>query len=238
MWRCTTAFFTLELRVSALPEIGTPADLAQTVCDELARQRVACPPLQSVVKLCQLMYFASMRSEEGEAVAFHSIYLDPTNHDPTPPKRIVKDRWSVVRFEAPMVATISSLVKLGRASDLRTSSLAVFHDAAGELVVWGLIDQGNGYHEFVNYEADSGPERPGLFQASIVGVGHLVAYRDYERIAELRVDAIRTSAIDVFGPGPVREALDIGVDAHVALIRSSMPSEWFDERSEIGRAHV
>jgi hypothetical protein len=42
--------------------------------------------------------------------------------------------------------------------------------------VLGFIDQGNRYHDFVNHDLDSAPERPGIFQASVIVIGHLVAY--------------------------------------------------------------
>jgi len=77
----------------------------------------------------------------------------------------------------------------------------VYADEAGRLSVWGLIDQGNRYYDFVNYESDSGPDRPGIFQASIEGIGHIVTYIGYDKLAELKVNALVRNARDVLRGG-------------------------------------
>jgi hypothetical protein len=94
------------------------------------------------------------------------------------------------------------------------------------LVVWGLIDQGNSYHDYVNFDSESGPERPGLFQASILGVGHLAAYIGYEKVAELRRNALVRAAIDVFQTGRVRDALESGIRSHLDSLRTGWPDEF------------
>jgi hypothetical protein len=103
----------------------------------------------------------------------------------------------------------------------------------------GLIDQGNRYHDFVNRESESGPERPGVFQASIAGVGHLVAYIDYDKIAELKINTLVRSESDVLAGGPVREKLEPGIRGYLADVRSALPgsmrkefADWVDGLSD------
>lgn len=151
-----------------------PYDLADALCKELRQRKPLCPPLEQVATIFETLYFASLRTEESQSVFCHIIYLDPANPDPEPPERVVNDRWSFVPFSEPILFSVSDLVKIARASDPRTSSFVVFPNQSGQLHMWGLVDQGNRYHDFLNYDSESGPERPGLFQASILGVGHLV----------------------------------------------------------------
>jgi hypothetical protein len=92
-----------------------------------------------------------------------------------------------------------------------------------------LIDQGNSYHDYVNFDADSGPERPGLFQASIIGVGHLVAYIGYEKVAELKQNRLVRTAIDVFRAGKIYEALKVGFKSHLDTLRAGWPDEFPEE---------
>jgi hypothetical protein len=160
-----------------------PKDFAQVVCSELEKRISNCPKVDILSDLFELMYFASLKTEEQQSITFHVVYLDPENPDPNPPKRIVKDRWSYVKFSEPIAVTIPNLIKIAKASDPRTSSLAIHSDTKGKLFIWGLIDQGNQFHSFVNHDAEIGPERPGIFQASIVGIGHLIAYKRYWKIA-------------------------------------------------------
>jgi sensor domain DACNV-containing protein len=216
-----------------------PEDLAEVVYSEVAKRSSRCPSKAALVDLFGCLYFASLRTEEGEPITIHVVYLDPSNPDPKPPKRIRKDRWSYIRLAKTVRMTVPNLVKIAKASDPRSSSFAVHRDSSGHLFIWGLIDQGNRYHDFVNRESESGPERPGVFQASIAGVGHLVAYIDYDKIAELKINTLVRSESDVLAGGPVREKLEPGIRGYLADVRSALPgsmrrefSDWVDGLSD------
>jgi hypothetical protein len=123
---------------------------------------------------------------------------------------------------------IGSIAKLAHASDARTSSLAVFGESGG-LFVWGLVDQGTSYHDFVNFDVESGEERPGLFQASVAGVGHLVVYRGIDVIAELRVQSLVRNSIDALRNGPIHSKLLYGINEHLQHVLDSVaPDEISD----------
>lgn len=177
------------------------------------------------------MYFASLKTEESQPITFHAVYLDPDNPDPHPPRRIVRDRWSYVRLAEPIPLTIPHLVKIAKASDPRTSSFAVYSDASEQLSIWGLIDQGNRYHDFVSYDSASGPQRPGVFQASLVGIGHLVVYMGYEKVAELKVHTLLGRAFDVLWSGPVHDALLPGIQTYIEAVRRTLPEHVYKDRS-------
>jgi len=196
----------------------SPKLLARMLYAELERRKSPRPPLEVLTSLFESMYFASMKTEESEKIAFHIVYMDPENPDPTPPLRVRKDRWSCVRLSDQIPVTVSSLVKLGKASDPRSSSFAVYHKKNG-LFVWGLIDQGNRYHEFINYDSESGPERPGLFQASITGIGRVAAYIGYEKIGELKINTLPPKPVDVLRGGPIRGALQPGISSYLENVQ-------------------
>ena len=179
-----------------------PKDLAEAVCSELRKRASFCPKIEVLIDLFEAMYFASLQTEESQPIIFHIVYLDPDDPDPNPPGRIVKDRWSYVTLDKLIPVTIPNLIKIAKASDPRTSSLAVYPDENGHLSIWGLIDQGNRYYDFVNYNVESGAERPGVFQASIAGIGHLVAYMGFWKIAELKTNTLLKHAFDVLGACP------------------------------------
>jgi len=177
------------------------------------------------------MYFASLKTEELHALSFDIVYLDPQNPDPSPPKRITNDRWRFIRFSETIPLNIPNLMKLASACDPRTSSLAIYHDSQDRLGAWGLIDQGNSYSDYINYESESGPERPGLFHASTAGIGHLVAYRQTKKIAELKVNTLITNILDVFADGPIHDALQPGVLNYLDAIKRIVPPEIYEDRS-------
>lgn len=126
--------------------------------------------------------------------------------------------------------TTSNLVKLAKASDPRTSSFAVYHDVYGHLVIWGLIDQGNQYHNFINYDKESGTDRPGIFQVSVVGIGYLVTYIGYEKVAELKANMLFDKTLDVLWKGPINETLRPGILKYVKKIRNEIPREIYGAR--------
>jgi hypothetical protein len=65
----------------------------------------------------------------------------------------------------------------------------------------------------MNFDVESSQAvRPGLFQASIDRPGHLTAWIDFDKIAELRGVELADQAIDALSNGPIREMLEVGID--------------------------
>jgi len=205
---------------------SSPKELASAVHLELLRRSANPPPLEIILELFESMYFASLKTEESKPVLFHVVYLDPEKPDPKPPKTLVHNRWRCIQLFPSIALNSPNFAKVAPASDPRTSAFAVYPDVSGKLMVWGLIDQGNSYHDYVNFDSESGPERPGLFQASITGTGHLIAYIGYEKIAELRLNKLVRTAIDIFRSGKVRDALETGIQTLVDSLRTGWPEEF------------
>ena len=134
----------------------SPADLGQAVANELKKRRHQALPLAVLTELFDTLYFASLKTEEAQSIACYVVYMDPDNPDPKPPERILKDRWSYMPLGERISFSANSLVKISKASDPRTSSFAVYHDENRRLFIWGLVDQGNRYHEFINFDNESG----------------------------------------------------------------------------------
>lgn len=210
----------------------TPKDLAQAVCSELNKQGSVCPKLETLIDLFETMYYVSLKTEESTPISFDMVYLDPNNADPEPPSRVPSDRWMVVQLSESISANVSDLVKLAKASDPRTSSLAIHHDEHEKLFVWGFVDQGNSYSDYVNYESETEVARPGLFQASIKGVGHLVAFIKMKKVAELKINSLITTVSDVLEGGPVREALMPGISGYLEAVKAAVPRDKYTDPSQ------
>lgn len=202
--------------------VSKPHDLARIVAGKLSRRTNGVPPQDVLTTLFEQVYFATLRTEESKQITLSIVYIDPMCSDPQPPRRIVQDRWTCVRLTESIPITGSSLAKLAVASDPRSSSFAVYHDDSGDLFVWGIIDQQNRYHQYLNYDTDSGPERPGLFQATTLGLGHIRVTIQYETIAELKVDSLTLGTADVFRSGPVMHGLRPGFQAHAEAVLKSL----------------
>jgi hypothetical protein len=188
---------------------ATTKDLANLVFRKLkgAKVKYAQPQEEVLDSLFETIFYASLKTEEGQFINVTVTLIDPSNPDPSPPDRVVADRWNFVRFKDAIPFNVKNLVKLSKAADPWSSSLAVFYDADGELTIWGMINQAVHYQSFLNYEKDEGPEQPGFFQASITGIGCLIILFDYELIATLKQNILISNYIDVFKSGDVSEAL-------------------------------
>lgn len=207
-----------------------PKDLAKAVFSEIKRKNYEFPSEDILVALFETLYFASIKTEEAEPIIFNIVYLDPDDPDSDPPERKVQDRWGYVEFSEQIKFNIPNVIKLAKASDPRTSSLAIYHDGNDEIFIWGLIDQGNRYHDYVNYESEEGPERPGIFQASIEGSGFLVAYIKYQKIAELRISRLIRRTVDIFSRGPIKDALDLGINRHLKMTQKKVSVGVYSDR--------
>jgi hypothetical protein len=168
-------------------------------------------------KLFETLFFASLKGDELRTTKVSVIVLNPEAPDPAPPPRIRQDRWSYVKLDSPQELSIGVLSKLSQATDPRSSSLAIWFRGQHPYV-WGLIDQQNGFYDFINYESQSGPERPGIFQAIVSSPGWLTIYHEYERLAELRVSTISIRQPDVLWRGPVYDQLEPGISRYIKRV--------------------
>src|SRR5918995_1834446 len=76
------------------------------------------------------------------------------------------------------------------------------------------------------------PDRPGwVFQASIAGVGHLVAYIGLWKIAELKTNTILRQALNVLEGGPVRETLGMGIQSYIEGVKREIPEYMYRDRN-------
>jgi hypothetical protein len=209
-------------------EAAVPRDLAERLHAAL-RRRDRDVGVEELADILSVLFYASLRTEEGQSIRCQVVYLDPSDPDPNPPPRIVADRWRVWPLGELLELNVQNVVKMAMATDPRTSSLAV-HSTGGRIEIWGLVDGGNLYYDFLNFESESGMEPPGLFVASIESLGHLKAAVGFAPVGELRTDIIVKETLDVLSTGPVLASLESGIVAYVARTREAVGDEAFEVR--------
>ena len=213
-----------------MPE-NYPSDLARCVRAQLARKfKSSCPHLAVLQKLFETLYFASLKREETENISCRIAFADRVNPDPDPPSRIVKDRWRAFALSQDLPLTVRNLVKLSKAVDPWSSTLAIDIGQSGELRIWGLIDQAVHHNTFVVQESDSGPEIPGIFQAVIEGVGEVAAYRGYTFLGRLRQDVLVTKELPALYQGPVHGNLYPAIQMFQNRVKSEVGSLEYERR--------
>jgi hypothetical protein len=185
-----------------------PADLARHVEMRLHEEDGYSPPREVLVRLFETLYFASLKTEEGRPPLCTVNLFDPYRPAARGVAERPSDSWSEVRFEAPAPLDIRNFLRLARAADPSVSSLAVSYDRDGELWICGLVDQELRYSDFIALDAALAPPRPGIFQATITGVGNVSVYVDYRLIGSLEQDTLVQEYHDVLWSGPVHELLE------------------------------
>ncbi len=212
-------------------DYATVDQLAVLTHEQLDARARRSPGVETLTALFRIMYAASMATEEGQSITFELTWIDPENSDPNRPERVVPDRWTTVPFASSIPLGRRALVKAAKSTDPRTSAFAIYGTGKESLFIWGLIDQGNGPYDFVRFDSRSGQDRPGVFQASAVGVGHLAVSIEYEPIAGLRIDRLSPGGLDVLRSGPILEALQPGLNDYVQAVRAEISSEIYEDRS-------
>lgn len=208
---------------------SSPDDLASAVRQQLDVRGIGSLELSDIASVFHVLFGASLHTEEGRPIMAQLVVIDPADPDPHPPERRVPDLWSVVPLAEALPLQVSTLVKVASATDPRTSSLAVYATEAG-LRLWGLLDQGNRYFEFLNFDSESGPPAPGDFHGRIEGPGHLTVWARYHKIGELRVNELVELPIDALRAGPVIDALVPGLNAYIEEVQGGIPDDVYEAR--------
>jgi len=71
---------------------------------------------------------------------------------------------------------------------------------------------------------------PGLFQATIEGIGEVAAYKDHEFLGRLRQDVMVTREVEVLQRGPIREKLLPAIRRYQKRVRRAVGASLYDER--------
>lgn len=207
-----------------------PKNLAARVYAFLTRSGARIPDPGVLDQLFQILYFASLKTEEAEPISCRVAFADRHDPDPNPPSRVTQDRWQCFALERDLPCTVRNLVKLSKAVDPWSSTLAVDFDSTALLRIWGVIDQGVHHSTFVVQETESGPRMPGLFQATIEGIGEVAAYKDHEFLGRLRQDVLVTREVGVLQSGPIREKLLPAIHEFQRKAKESVGAALYEER--------
>jgi hypothetical protein len=166
------------------------------------------PSLETLNALFNSLFFASIKTEEGRSIQIRAFYIDPDDPDPDEPTRVRMDRWRVYPLGDRFPINVANIVKFAKAADPWSSGVAIFHDDAGELFAWALVDQVSAISMAVVREAQPTYDAPGLFHCLISGPADISVYRRTSFIARLAQNTLIASQNDCLGSGPVSERIN------------------------------
>jgi|SRR5215471_3411337 len=142
--------------------------------------------------LLEIAYLGTLRSEEGRFVKGSLTFANPKRPDVEPPFIRRADYPAFTKFESPEILTVQTLVKLARAVDRWSGSIAVYATRRYEIVAWGVVDQLVQQNVRWHREADAGFANPGLLTVTMDGIGDISAYHGDLFLGGLKAQALVT----------------------------------------------
>jgi hypothetical protein len=197
--------------------IQSISDLVEAADRHLRREGVS-PGRKVLARLIEVVYFTSLKTEEGKPVQARIALVDPKNPDPDRPPGPRADRWKITKLAEPLPLTVANLVKLSKAADPWSSCLAVHYDLSREPFIWGLVDQVVHFNTYLVHEKAHAYAPPGVCQVIALGTADLSVYREHEFIARLAQDTLSKRQSDVFWSGPITDCLDKGITPYIQSI--------------------
>jgi len=217
-------------------------DLSNYIWDDLkksTKREYLMPPDGILEELFDVLYFASMNSEEGELIKVRVAFFNPNIPEGFRRAKSI-ERFNYVPFGKPIPYDVKSIVKLSKSADPWSSSLAVYFDENNKLNVYGLIDQAVHSESYFNRETSTKPEQAGFFQVSIIGIGSLSVIREYDLVATFKQNKLVTQFLDVLRFGPIALLLkDKAKDFERSVLKFVKDNEFENEdRTFNNKIHI
>lgn len=204
----------------------TPHDLALFVYGRL-RDDEHRPSVEVLDVLFQTVFLTSLRTEEGTPVVCSVAFVDPKNPDPDPPENLRDPRWRFFPLDNPVEYNVGQLAKIAMATDPSSSCLCVYPDRKGSLRIWGLFDQQGGFQSLLSHEGEGGWEPPGIIQAQVLGLGHIIVTSGLAVIAELNSGILVEDTVDVFEGSIILNKLAAGFERRFAHIDADVKERGY-----------
>lgn len=216
--------------------------LAQIVCSKIRILGFSSPGEPVVRELLRIAYLASLRTEEARFVRGSLTFADPDapNLDPPIIRRAKYPKFSA--FGRPVPLTVESVVKLSRAVDNWSGSIAVFGTGPTDLTAWGIVDQIVHQNIVLNRESTGGPANPGILTVNMDGIAELSIYHDFlflgavkqDRVVVQENDALNSKAVqDWIRPRLAESAFQIA-NALDSILDYKMPDDELISRLSAG----
>jgi hypothetical protein len=189
--------------------ISKPEILAEYISDKLnLNSTLSSVPKTVLVDLFNCLFYASLHSEEGQMIrATFTLFSHKDSDLKNNPSQNL-DKWNLYPFEEPLPFLIPIVVKLAKAADPWSTSIAVNYDDKGKLWIYGMIDQAIHSLSYLNFEKETRPDRPGLFETTIAGIGSLSVMKKFDLLATLKQEKLVSNYKDILKRGPISEVIN------------------------------
>ncbi len=172
--------------------------LAWSVSRRLKQLGFTSPSRLILQEIFQVVFLASLKTEESRFVTGSITFANPQQPDPTPPSLRRADYPGFVPFECNQRFTVESVVRLSRAIDKWSGSITIYGTRKSQLVIWGLLDQQVQHNIGLNREAHMGFSPPGILTVTMNGVADFKVYHGAIFLGGLAGNRLITKENDAF----------------------------------------
>jgi hypothetical protein len=181
--------------------------LAKIVQERIRTIGCERPSLPVLKLLLETAYHSTLRTEEGRFIRSSITYLNPHIRPEDGPATRRADYPGVWSLGRRVPLTVERLVKLARAIDVWSGSIAVYGTKVSELRIWGVIDQLVAANIRLHQEGSGGSDNPGILTITTDGVGDLTVYHQSILLGGLRGHQLFSHENDALGSLMVGERI-------------------------------
>ncbi len=157
----------------------------------------ASPNVQLIRSILRIVHTASLITEEGRFVQGSVTLANPIQPD-CPPRLQRADYPKFTALQIPEKLTPEFFVKIARAVDKWSGSIAIWGESPSTLIAWGIVDQLVATNKNLNRENIGGFSNPGILTVIIDRPGDLTAYHEDIFLGSLRSQRLLLSEAEVF----------------------------------------
>lgn len=171
-----------------------------------AKEKVPQLPDKEITQnIIDVVYHASLLTEEARRLWFRVIYIDP--------KEIRVDRsfseTNRILFDSHREFTVGELIKLVPAADPTQVLIGVNKKKnSNKLQIWGLIEAGTSWWNFLRHESSHGSPPPNGLTVSSKEPGHITISRQGEVLLALKGGKLYEPSDRVLYKGPISDFLE------------------------------
>jgi len=213
--------------------------LTQLVHSKLRVLGFSSPRAFMIRALFETAYLASLKTEEGRFVRGSLTFADPSAPDTHPPITRRASYPGFTTFRHKLSLTVETLVKLSRAIDKWSGSIAVYGTTSTDLAAWGVVDQIVHESRSLNRESEGGFSNPGTLTVTMDSVGELSVYHHdlflgglrQDRLVLFENDALRSESLlahitPALKPAALQIARALGTPKIAARVLARLLHEW------------
>ena len=193
-------------------------------------KRSPLPSDEALLRILTVCYHASFLREEGRRLAFRIIYYPQPHFEKDNATPRFRDADRIIRFTSTRQFSVAELHRLAPAAEAVRSLICIEDSADGKLNVWGLIDAGANWWNFIHHESSSGSPPPDRLTISSQSPGEITISSGGEILFSVRGGALIVPSMDLLWAGVVA---DFFTEARQALYQSAIKAlgvkKWDDE---------